>query len=1597
MKRKLLAFCIGLLLTSVAFGQVANINASQTSGCNPLTVVFTDGSTGATSWSWTFGNGNTSTLQNPPPQIYLSPGPYTVTLSINGGAKTTTKTITVNASPVVSFIASDTTGTSCFPLLENFTDRSTPIGSIVAWNWDFGDGTPASSAQNPSHTYTGAANFPVTLQVTGSNGCSSTLEKLSYINIANGVTAGFTTNASSGCNVPITVNFTNTSTGPGTLTYNWSFGDGNTSTVQNPSNSYTTAGTYSATLNVSSTSGCNNTISENIVVGAGSVQSSFTAPDSICLGNSISFVNTSIPNPVTSNWDFGDGTNSTLINPTKTYLTPNTYTVKLVNDFGGCKDSTTKQIAVLTAPVANFKANDSVTCNPTLSVSFTDLSTNATIWSWSFGDGTTSTLQNPTHTYTNYGSYTVTLTASNSTGCSGTVSKTNYIQVAQPNVLINGLPLYACAPVKFTPSFVDTLAGGIASYLWDFGDGTTSTAQNPPTHTYPAGIYVVKLTLTGVSGCIASTTDTVKSGTAKPTAAFTASTTSACADQGVNFTDQSTGVINNWLWDFGDMTTATNQNPMHSYITPGTYTVTEVVYNNGCGDTLKKINYIVVNVPKADFSYTAICTASGSQYTFTNNSTGADVSVWDFGDGTTYTGTTPPPHTFPGGALSDTVTLSVTNNTTLCTDTKKIGILNQAPTFSISNPVTCKNTNVFISISSSTTGLNPAGYYYNYGDGYFAGPVGSLSWAHKYTKTGIYSITVTTTNISGCKDSLTMVNAVTVNGPTAQFTSNATSGCTGLAAVFTDQSTSDGMNNIVKWIWDYGDGTIQTYAGGPFTHNYTRQGIYSVKLTVVDASGCMDSSVKTNFIAVSFPHASFAMSDSLSCPGAPITFINNSSGYGLTYNWDFGDGTNSTALNPPPHNYAIGTDIATLTVLDQYGCTDMVSHMITVDTPHASFTLTSTLANCPPLIDTFTFTGSYYNTIKWYFGDGGTSSLLNPIHFYNIPGTYFDTLIVTSHGGCTDTAFSPPIQIFGPYGALSYSPLEGCHTLTVNFNVVTNNVVKYTWDFGNNSSVTTLTPSITFTYDSAGKFLPVVVLTDASNCAVPVYGSDSIIVEGSKVKFGYDNNVFCNSGAVTFTDSTVTVGTVATYAWDFGDGSTSNLENDTHFYALPGTYTVKLYVTTQNGCVDSLVKTALVKVVASPSVDIGGINYSLCAPGSMNFQGLILVPDTSALTWSWNFFNGNTSNLQNPPAQTYTNANPDSIQVVAINSTGCTDTVKRYFQLNPPPLTNAGPDTAICVGQGVTLQATGAATFTWLSIDNTLSCHTCANPTATPVVTTSYVVVGYTALGCTTSDTVVVNVIQPATLTVMPTADSICIGQSVLLIANGETTYNWSPANGLSNANISNPLASPDTTTTYQVIGSDYKSCFADTQYVKISVFNYPTINAGADVTIPSGTTYQINAIGSPDIDSILWTPPTGLSCTNCFTPVAAPITTTTYIADVINNGGCKASDSITIIVLCNNNNLFIPNTFSPNGDGVNDVFYVRGKGLSRVQSILIFNRWGQVVFEKKDFAANDPSAGWDGTINGKPGPVDVYVYTVEVICDNSQIVPYHGNVALIR
>jgi gliding motility-associated-like protein len=273
---------------------------------------------------------------------------------------------------------------------------------------------------------------------------------------------------------------------------------------------------------------------------------------------------------------------------------------------------------------------------------------------------------------------------------------------------------------------------------------------------------------------------------------------------------------------------------------------------------------------------------------------------------------------------------------------------------------------------------------------------------------------------------------------------------------------------------------------------------------------------------------------------------------------------------------------------------------------------------------------------------------------------------------------------------------------------------------------------------------------------------------------------------------------------------------------------------------------------------------------------------------------------------------------------------------------------------------------------------------------------GKNIYGCIARDSVLITVQQPLKVEISK-ADTICVGKSIQLIASGADQYIWSPAQGLDNNRINRPIARPENSIIYRVIGMDQYQCFSDTGFIPVTVYPYPKVNAGEDKTITVGSSVVLDPVLSGDVTSVKWAPKAGLSCNNCPGPVASPRQTTIYQLEVTNQGGCVSKDDLTIFVFCDNSNLFVPNTFSPNADGNNDVFYPRGRGLFTVRTLRVFNRWGEVVFERTNFQANDVLKGWDGTHKGKQSPQEVYVYTIEVICENQVVLSFGGNIALIR
>ncbi len=488
-----------IFLPAQSLFPVANFSGNVTEGYVPLSVQFNDSSQYATGWNWDFGDGAFSTDQNTT-HTYSAAGTYIVTLTASNENGTDSKTVTIDvlkATPTITWSnpADITYGAA---LNETQLNAVSSVPGTFVYTPSSGILSVGTHTLRADFTPTDTANYtPASKDIT-----IKVLEKPAI------PVADFSASPTIG-EAPLKVTFTDSSTGSPTA-WKWSFGDGSALvTDQNPEYTYSKAGVYTVKHTAINAYGRSTEIKTNyITVGSVSPNADFSA--STTSGNApltVKFTDKSTGSPTEWKWSFGDGSALvTQYNPTYTYTKPGTYTVKETVSNAAGKDTEIKTnyitvTAPLKAPVAAMSASPT-SGNAPLKVQFTDKSTNyPTSWKWSFGDGTYSTDQNPAHTYTKAGKYTIVLTAKNAKG-SNTVTKSSYINVAAPLkapvTAFSATPVSGNTPLKV--QFTDSSTGFPTSWKWDFGDKSSSTEKNPA-HTYSAaGTYTVKLTATNAAG-----------------------------------------------------------------------------------------------------------------------------------------------------------------------------------------------------------------------------------------------------------------------------------------------------------------------------------------------------------------------------------------------------------------------------------------------------------------------------------------------------------------------------------------------------------------------------------------------------------------------------------------------------------------------------------------------------------------------------------------------------------------------------------------------------------------------------------------------------------------------------------------------------------------------------------------------------------------------------------------------------------------------------------------------------------------------------------------------------------------------------------------
>lgn len=571
------------------------------------------------------------------------------------------------------------------PLEVTFVNQSVNATSYV---WDFGDLTLPSTEVNPVHLYATGGTYTVTLTATGDGG--SNVSQVTITVFAPPV-ANFVYNVSP--NNPLAVQFTDQSSNA--TAWAWNFGDGATSNEQSPLHEYAAGNTYTVTLTVTGQDGVTTNTTSQLVTVTVPLAPDFTY--SFAAGNpaAVNFADTST-GAASQAWDFGDGTTSAEPNPTKQYTDGGTYTVTLTVTAadGVTIDSTSQTLTVIEAA---FTAAPSPSDG--LTWIFTDASFGAINWAWDFGDGSSSAEQNPVHTYTTGGFFSVTLTITGADGSSATTTQS--ITVEQPTAVPTAIPVeanftFTLDPVTFGQVNFADLSTNAASWSWDFGDGTTDTAQNP-VHVYVPGDYTVTLTVTAADGGQDSVSQPISivapTATPVPVDANFTLTVDPVTPGLVTFTDLSTNAAG-WSWNFGDGATDTAQNPIHQFA-PGDYTVTlTVTAADGGQDSFSQTVSIIAPtetpIPtatpiavEANFSYSADSVTPG-QINFADLSTSPIAWSWSFGDGGTDVAQNPSYQYSASGTYDVTLTVtSADGGTDSVTQQVNISIATPEPTATV--------------------------------------------------------------------------------------------------------------------------------------------------------------------------------------------------------------------------------------------------------------------------------------------------------------------------------------------------------------------------------------------------------------------------------------------------------------------------------------------------------------------------------------------------------------------------------------------------------------------------------------------------------------------------------------------------------------------------------------------------------------------------------------------------------------------------------------------------------------------------------------------------------------------------------------------------
>jgi gliding motility-associated-like protein len=821
-----------------------------------------------------------------------------------------------------------------------------------------------------------------------------------------------------------------------------------------------------------------------------------------------------------------------------------------------------------------------------------------------------------------------------------------FCNALQPEFTIDAATPCVGSPIQFSSTSI-VATGLITSYAWNLGDGTTSTEPTPE-HTYAApGTYNVTLTITS-EGCTASETATVTVNGA-PTVSL-GPDVSICVGDGVQITP--TGAPANSTFSWTPATSVSNPsiaNPMFTPTVTTEYTLT-VTDANGCSgsdDILITVNPLPIASAGAD-----VATCIGEPVTLT--ATGGVSYAWGPAGGLTA----------PNAATTQANPAATTTYGVLVTDANGCQAVDDvtvtvnplpAVTANAAQPAICAGQTVQL------VGGGAVAYEWTPATG-LSNPNTAIT---TLTGSSTQTFVLNGTDVNGCENTAEVT--VTVNPLPQAVINPIPDGCLGNASTISQSSTGDGLN----YSWTLGDNTSSTAAF--VSHSYTSVGTYDVTLTVTDANGCQDTDDAVATV-VDLPNVSMTISGAPDfCVGEPINLQNTSTSQleAVLWNFAFQPGLPtqpfySSSQQNPQFTYPVqGTYTVRLLGLAASGCTNDVTQTVNVHAiPQADFDFTlvcegeATGFNSLSTVEGNTVVTGW----QWTFGDGSPIDYpQNPVHVYGQSGTYSVELIVQTNQGCRDTVMKDVWVHQRP--VVSISANEVCHgdeTLFTNSTVPDDEtIVSWTWLFGNGQGANTQDASLTYT--NPGVFN--VSLTAATDSGCTATGTTTVRVNPNpQPAFAVVNREGCEPHTAQFVNSSIIAsGSIASYAWEFGDGNIGGLPSMPHTYeGVIGDFDVTLTTVSNAGCETAVTVADAVTVLVTPVADFmqSATSISVIEP-KVEFTNM----SVDALTYQWSFGNGTFSSLQSPVA-VYPDSGEFVVELIAVNGI-CRDTATSMVKVEP--------------------------------------------------------------------------------------------------------------------------------------------------------------------------------------------------------------------------------------------------------------------------------------------------------------------------------------------